>query len=135
AGDRGLLTLLAVQRREILSYRYMIDLVDVDFGPLAGFINRTEEIVELLQIAEVVTDRVSGDIPLVLEVFGEPVYVVLHGYSFGLAASGPQNGDYINSTSLWLPVKYGVERGSSRRVTMPARRADTMVKLPPTMLK
>jgi hypothetical protein len=71
----------------------VVDLVNIYIGALTSFIEWTEEVVELLQITKVVSNSMGGNIPLVFQVFCEPVYVVLHEYSFGMAARGLQNGD------------------------------------------
>src|SRR5262249_32786928 len=78
-GNRSLLALFAIESRQIFADRNMIDLVYVDFGTVPGFVERAQVVIKLLEVAQIVPDRVGRNVPLILQVFGEPVDILLHG--------------------------------------------------------
>ena len=76
--DRSLLSLFLVELRHILANRDVIDLMDVDIGSLSIGARWAKEVIELIEVAQIVSQRMHGGVALILEIVGESIDVFLH---------------------------------------------------------
>ena len=57
----------------------MVDLAEVDIAPVAAGVSRTEIVMELLEIAKIISQSMRGRIALMLQIIAEAIDVLLHG--------------------------------------------------------
>jgi hypothetical protein len=57
----------------------VVDLADVYIAPVAAGVPGTQIVVELFEIAKIISQSMRGRIALMLQVIGEAIDVLLHG--------------------------------------------------------